>query len=32
LSNLYENSYIYMQFVIKFVGLNRSYSANTKPI
>ena len=30
-SNLYENSYTY-NFLIKVVGLSRSYSANTKPI
>ena len=29
--DLYENSYI-CNFGIKVVGLNRSYSANTKPI
>ena len=28
----YENSYIYMEFCIKEVGLNRSYSANMQLI
>ena len=30
-SSLYENSYVY-SILYKVVGLNRSYSANTKPI
>ena len=31
-SNLYKNSYIFIQFYIEIVGLNRSYSANMQPI
>ena len=31
-SNLYENTYIYIQLYIEIIGLNSSYSANAQPI